>query len=334
MNKVSIIVPIYNGEKYIDNCVKNLKAQSYSDLEFILVDDGSTDKTPQICDDYAIKDERFKVVHQKNGGLSAARNAGTNAATGDYIVYVDVDDDIESNLVEDNVKLAIENDADVVFYSFWYHNLDTGIRTENKYNGYFCGNDEEFFCNKLNDTVDTEVFNAPWNKLYKISFLKENNLIFLPEYPIYEDIIFASKMLQYAKRIVVNPNRYYVYYLRSSGSLLTKYVDGYYDSVTKFYDNSMDYCELHKNNQMQKNKLSNLYIRLVTTNLKQISCREQFSLKEKLNRISYICNYGKFQEALGSDGIEKRKKLIRFLVLTKNYIGILVMYRIRNTLKI
>ncbi|WP_051656613.1 glycosyltransferase family 2 protein [Butyrivibrio sp. AE3004] len=326
MKKVSIVVPIYNGEKYIDNCIKNLLMQTYSNLEIVLVDDGSTDKTAELCDSYLEKDSRIKVIHQENGGLSAARNSGTEMATGSYLVYVDVDDDIMPSLVEDNVKLAMDNDADVVFYSFWYHNLDTNVRTENEYKGFFSGNNNSFFYDKLSDTIDHEIFNAPWNKLYKTSFLRKNNLRFLPEYPIYEDIIFASKILQFAKKIVVNPNKYYVYYLRSSGSLLTKYVDGYYDSVTKFYNNAMDYCSLYKDNKVIKDKFANLYIRLVTTNLKQISCREQFSIQEKLERISYILDNGCFKEALQNTQIDRKKRMIRLLVLTRNKLGILLMY--------
>ncbi len=326
--KVSVVVAIYNGEKYIDNCVKCLISQDYSNVEFILVDDGSTDATGNLCDLYSEKHSNIRVVHQSNGGLSAARNAGTSIATGDYIIYVDVDDEIVNNLISDNVKLAIDHDADVVFYNFWYNNLDTNERIPNKYSRSFIGNDEEFFHDVLCDTVECEIFNAPWNKMYKISFLRENSLSFLPEYPIYEDIIFASKMLQYAKKIVVNPQRYYIYYLRSSGSLLTKYVDGYFDSVTKFYCNAMDYCNMHKDNNKQINILSNLYVKLVTTNIKQISCRKNFSLIEKKARISKICESDLFKKALGNTELEDRKKIVRWLVKKKYMTVIIIMYKI------
>ncbi len=232
--KVSIVVPIYNGEKYIDNCIKNLLSQTYKNFEAILVDDGSTDMTSQMCDDYAKKDGRIKVIHQKNGGLSAARNAGTRKATGEYIVYYDVDDDITSTLLEDNVIKAIQNDADVVMYNFWYYNVDSGEKKDNLIGESFVGDGKEFFYNYLIRALKHEVFNAPWNKLYKLSFLRDNKLEFFEEYPIYEDIIFGTKMIQHADKIVVNDNMYYVYYVRSSGNLLTKYVDGYFASVSQF----------------------------------------------------------------------------------------------------
>ncbi|WP_051204841.1 glycosyltransferase [Butyrivibrio sp. VCD2006] len=325
--KVSIIVPVYNGEKYIDRCAKNLLAQTYENLEFIIVDDGSTDKTPEKCDYYASRDPRFVVVHKANGGLSSARNAGTDKATGDYVLYYDVDDDITESLVEDNIKLAESNDADVVMFCFWYFNVDTGEKKDNLVGKDFIGDKKQFFDSFLNTTIDHEVFNAPWNKMYKRSFLIDNSLRFLPEFPIYEDIIFASKMLQYAEKIVVNNNMYYSYYVRSSGSLITKYMDGYFASVTRFYKNAMDYCRMFADNDAQILKFSNLYVTLVNTNLKQISLRKELSFEEKKRTIRAICDEDIFRSAVRISRLERiRKVIIRQLVLTRNAAAIIRMY--------
>lgn len=325
--KVSIVVPIYNGEKYIDRCVKNLLAQTYTNIEFILVDDGSTDKTAERCDYYAGLDSRFVVVHKENGGLSSARNAGTDKATGDYIVYYDVDDDIIETLVEENIRIAEENDVDVLMFCFWYYNVDTDEKTENLIGGDFVGDKKDFFYSFLNKTIEHEVFNAPWNKMYKLSFLRENNLKFLPEYPIYEDIIFASKMLQYAEKIAVNNKMYYTYFVRSSGSLITKYVDGYFDSVSKFYNNAMEYCNQFEDNESQIFKFSNLYVKLINTNLKQISCRKDMSFNNKRRKIKSICNKVTFRKAVTISKLEEpRKQVIKHFVLMKNATAIILMY--------
>ncbi len=327
--KVSIVVPIYNGEKYIDNCVKNLLSQTYSNIEFVLVDDGSTDATARKCDSYAQKDSRFIVIHKENGGLSSARNAGTLAATGDYIWYYDVDDDITDTLVEDNIKLAVETDSDVVMFCFWYYNVDTKEQIDNLIGDSFIGDKEKFFNEFLIRTIDNEVFNAPWNKLYKRSFLVKNGLEFLTKYPIYEDIIFASKMLQNAEKIVVNNKMYYTYYVRSSGSLITKYVDGYFDSVSKFYENAMDYCGQFSDNKTQIFKFSNLYVKLVNTNIKQISCKKDFSFNTKRKKIKDICNNEMFRKAVRISKLEEqRKKVIKHFVLTKNATAIILMYTV------
>ena len=324
--KVSIVVPIYNGEKYIGNCVKNLKEQTYDNLEFVLVDDGSKDNSPRLCDEVAAEDDRFVVVHQENGGLSAARNAGTAAATGDYVVYVDVDDDITKDLVSDNVKIALESEADVVMFSFWYYDVDNKVKKANEFDLDFTGTGEEFFHKVLRKAIKYEVFNAPWNKLYKMEFLRNNHLEFLPEFPIYEDIIFASRMLQYAEKIAVNSKRYYVYYVRSSGSLITKYVDGYFDSVSKFYDNALTYCGKYKDNESQIQDFSELYVKLVSTNLKQISCKEDMSKAEKLKLIRNICDNGKIRSALKIAKLEPRRLFAKFFVLTRNSLAIYHMY--------
>lgn len=325
--KVSIVVPVYNGEKYIESCVKDLKAQDYDNLEFILVDDGSTDNTPALCDKLASEDDRFVVIHQKNGGLSAARNAGTAKASGDYVVYFDVDDNITPQLVSDNVKLALESNADVVMFGFWYYDVDSKLKKDNDYSGDFSGSAEEFFRNALGKTIKYEIFNAPWNKLYKLEFLKKNKLEFLPEYPIYEDIIFASRMLQHAEKIVVNSRRYYVYYVRSSGSLITKYVDGYFDSVSFFYENALKYCGQYTDNDRQIRDFSELYVKLVYTNLKQISNKEDMPKKNKLTLIRNICDNDGLRSALRIAKLESRRLFAKHFILTRNARAIYHMYR-------
>ena len=112
-SKISIIVPVYKVEQYLERCVRSLINQTYKNVEIILVDDGSPDQCPQMCDNYASDDLRIKVIHKKNGGLSDARNAGLRIATGEYVMYVDSDDYIEKNACEKLIKNAIGN-VDVV----------------------------------------------------------------------------------------------------------------------------------------------------------------------------------------------------------------------------
>ena len=113
-DKVSIIVPVYNVEKYLDECVKSILAQTYANIEIVLVDDGSKDTSGSMCDEYKKQDERIVVVHKENGGLSSARNAGMENASGDYYIFVDSDDTISPNMVEEMVKKAKEHDAKIV----------------------------------------------------------------------------------------------------------------------------------------------------------------------------------------------------------------------------
>ena len=117
--KISVVVPIYKVEKYLDRCIYSIINQTYTNLEIILVDDGSPDNCPKICDEYASKDNRIKVIHKQNGGLSSARNAGIKVATGDYIGFVDSDDFIELDMYEQMYKVAYENDVDLVMSDYY-----------------------------------------------------------------------------------------------------------------------------------------------------------------------------------------------------------------------
>ncbi|MDY2590818.1 MAG: glycosyltransferase, partial [Agathobacter sp.] len=110
---ISVIVPVYKVEEYLDECVKSIISQSYSNLEIILVDDGSPDKCPELCDLWTTKDNRIKVVHKCNGGLSSARNAGLDIACGDYISFVDSDDYIAPDMIANLYNCIIENKTDI-----------------------------------------------------------------------------------------------------------------------------------------------------------------------------------------------------------------------------
>lgn len=130
MPRLSIIVPVYQKEKYLDNCIYSLLSQSLSDIEIILVDDGSTDKSGEICDSFREIDSRVKVIHQKNGGVSAARNTGLNIAQGEYIGFVDADDWVSTNMYETLITIAEEKQAEIVACAISVHSEDGSILRE------------------------------------------------------------------------------------------------------------------------------------------------------------------------------------------------------------
>ena len=115
---ISVIVPVYKVEKYLRQCIESIQRQTYSDLEIILVDDGSPDGCPAICDEYARNDKRIKVLHQENGGLSVARNVGLDIAKGEYIAFVDSDDYIKENMYEMLYNKIVMEDADLIICSY------------------------------------------------------------------------------------------------------------------------------------------------------------------------------------------------------------------------
>ena len=115
---VSVIIPVYKVEKYLDRCVESVCNQTYKDIEIILVDDGGIDKCPQKCDEWRKKDQRIKVIHQKNMGLSEARNSGLESSCGEYVIYVDSDDYIENDMIEILMTLIVKYDADIAVSTY------------------------------------------------------------------------------------------------------------------------------------------------------------------------------------------------------------------------
>ena len=324
--RVSIIVPVYNGEKYLPACLKDLEAQTLSEVEIILVDDGSTDGSPGICDRAALENDRIRVIHKKNQGLSAARNAGIRIARGEYVVFLDVDDSFENYLAEHAYRLAKQYDADVVMYSFRYRDADTGSDRDNGASFFFVGTKEEFFHKALTDAVRFEIFNAPWNKLVRRSLLKEWGLCFDPAYPIYEDILFAARLLQKAKKLVITPKICYTYFVRSSGSLITKFCESFFESVTAYYREAMKYCEGFENNRRQICSLTTLYDRLVILHLKQIALNGKLSEERKKQMIEDIIRDPDFRKTLGKASLPARKMAIKMLIYAGNADGIIFMY--------
>lgn len=327
--EVSIIVPVYNGENYIDACLKCALKQTYENIEIIAVNDGSKDRSGEILDEYAKKDSRLKVIHQENKGLSGARNTGIHAASGKYVIFFDVDDTFEETVIEDNIKLAQKHQADVVMFCFWYYDVDTKQLKPNAMERLFVGTNKEYFENYLIQTMETEVFNAPWNKMIRKDLLDSNQLYFDPKYPIYEDIIFASKLLGVAEKLVVNNKMYYKYFVRSSGSLITRFYDTFFDCVSEYYKHAAAYCAKYENNDKQKARFAKLYATLTLMHLKQISCRKELAKERKMQLIGRICNDSQFRDALMLVHFDVPKKnIMKKMILEKKCALICFCYKV------
>lgn len=219
MPQISVIVPVYKVEQYLNRCVDSILNQTYTDLEIILVDDGSPDNCPAICDDYAAQDARVKVIHKKNGGLSSARNAGLDAAHGDYIAFVDSDDWVDPEMYEALIKLAEEHDADIVqseyrFYRPW--------KTENKI--LDCDNRGTVDCYTNMEALEALYFGPQmfdgitimvWTKIYKAELLKDIRFV---EGYIHEDVEFTPRVLYAAKKIIKYNKSFYNYNIHLGAS--------------------------------------------------------------------------------------------------------------------
>lgn len=190
---ISIIVPVYNTEKYLRRCLDSIVAQTYKDYECILVDDGSTDDSGMICDKYAAKDNRFKAIHKENGGTSSARNVGLENVNGKYICFCDADDYVDNKWLNDFI-LYIQ-DCDLVVSGFKkYHNG----KIQNKIYPYYNVKEPDLLWAIL-EIDGTAGF--LWNKCFKTEIIKKRNIRFNEKYKLWEDEEFISRYMGYTKEV-------------------------------------------------------------------------------------------------------------------------------------
>jgi len=225
--KVSIIVPVYKVEKYLARCMDSLLNQSLKAIEIIMVDDGSPDNCPALCDEYAAKDDRVKVIHKRNEGLGLARNSGLDIASGEFVAFVDSDDYVKTSMFEELYAKGEEIDADVVFCN--YSKVDrngkvTDIIEETQEAVYDTkGSIVQLIFDMVSaiPTADKErkFTMSVWHGIYRLSRIKENNIKFLSEREmISEDIIFHINYLDVVEKIkYINTCNYY--YCKNEESL-------------------------------------------------------------------------------------------------------------------
>ena len=199
-DKVSIVVPIYNVEKFIEKCVKSLLHQDYKNIEIILVDDGSPDRSGEIIDSLKQGDQRVVVIHQANNGVSSARNAGLSVATGDYVTFVDGDDWVDTDYISYFIKLLNKTGCDIAMNknNYAYNRRDSSdnsyvINAEKAIEWIYSGN----------------IFVAVWNKMYRKSILDENDIRFNEEIWYGEGMLFNIELLQYIDKVVVGEKAVY-----------------------------------------------------------------------------------------------------------------------------
>lgn len=213
---ISVIVPIYKVEKYLKRCVNSLLAQSYSDFELILVDDGSPDNCGNICEEYAAKDKRIRVIHKENGGLSDARNAGLGIANGEYIAFVDSDDWVATNYLETLLKVIELTDSDICECEVLKTTgeIEKYENSKEKYTSYSSEKALELLiCDKI-------LHQYVWNKLYKRSCLKG---IPFAVGKINEDEFWTYQVFGNARRITKISNVLYYYFQRGSSIMGNHY---------------------------------------------------------------------------------------------------------------
>ena len=213
---ISVIVPVYKVERYLPRCIESILRQTYTNFELILVDDGTPDRSGIICDRYAEKDSRIRVIHKENGGVSTARNAGIDAAKGEWITFVDSDDWVSDEYLETLIHPMNEERYDLIVAGVEYRYFKIVRRNSNELSIDMSGiNNEVVF-----ESICKTEFSGPCFKLFSSSIIKDNSLYFPENVAMAEDAIFVKKYLKLCKKIYVSSKTVY-YYNRLNGFSVT-----------------------------------------------------------------------------------------------------------------
>ena len=279
---VSVIVPVYNVEKYLDVCIHSIVNQTYGNLEIILIDDGSADSSGVICDRWKEKDNRIKVIHKENGGLSDARNVGIDNSTGEYLLFVDSDDYIHSELVEYTYNLLVEQDVDMVIFDFLY--------VQEKQNSVLL-EDESVIAIDVEKVKSEDLLYqfiksgkghvVAWNKLYK----KEvwDSLRF-PVGKIHEDEFVIVDVINSVKTAVVSGRKLYYYRQRHGSIVNTKNIKALYDAKEAFqlrYEKVKDNKELYQ-------RTYNLYLFQIQKIYYEVERKEKKNLLKEFRKVFQV----------------------------------------------
>ena len=270
---LSVIIPVYNVENYLNECLDSVTSQTLEDMEIICIDDGSTDNSPDILKEYSKKDKRIKIIIKENGGQATARNLGIKEAQGEYIAFVDSDDFIEPTMFEKLYTKAKDNNLDIAMCKIaTYDNQTEEIKDNVWYYmlGVFRDFDKDIFNHKDTREFTCHIAVTPYNKIYKTTLLKENNILF-PEGLIFEDEKFFYDTYLRAKRVSIVDEFLYYYRINRKGSTVDTIKDNDFSDIVPISKLIRETFKETDNYEDYKILLSNRFIHLQLARFTQTS---------------------------------------------------------------
>lgn len=259
--KVSVIMPVYKVEEYVGKAIESIQAQTLKEWEFLIVDDGTPDRSGEICDEYAAKDDRIHVIHKENGGAPSARNMAIEMAKGEYFYFLDSDDWAEPKMLEDMYNLAKRDNAQLVVAGFY---IDTYIGNGNYMTDDYVvadavyPNKDEFRKNAYK-LFDKNLLYTPWNKLYEAKYIMENNLRFPTTF--WDDFPFNVSIVRNVERVTVTSKQYYHFLRARTESETAAYRPGMYEKREEEHSWMVNlYKEWHVWDSASKEMIARRYI--------------------------------------------------------------------------
>ena len=294
MPKLSVIVPVYNVEQYIHKCVASILSQTFADFELILVNDGSPDNCDKICDEYASKDNRVKVFHKKNGGVSEARNVGLDAATGEYISFIDPDDWIDKNMYEQTLAYMADNDLDIVCFDV------EEVRTSKSFVRYKYDSNKGFTSREaLYEILIDGIDNSPCNKIYK-KYTWEG--VRFPVGRRFEDVATIYKTFHNANKIGYMRKAYY-HYFRREGSAIALSFDAQRRSENFIgYKERYEFAQVHCKEAVDKCKMFAVKTALSAITAESAGCGK-INVDNKKLLIDFISDVGEVKHLNGKNKV-------------------------------
>jgi glycosyltransferase involved in cell wall biosynthesis len=330
---VSIIVPVFNVENYIQFTIESVLKQSYFNWELILINDGSTDKSQDIINEFAKKDERIVSISQTNQGVSAARNQGINYSKGEFIVFLDSDDWLGEKTIEDSLKFQHENNSDLVLFA-WFKTKENVFTKElsflNEGKKLFKEDVEfirrrsiGFLPNEMHNPVKSDLFNTPWAKLISAELIKNNKLEFKRRSEVgMEDVLFSIGLFQNCQRPTLLPEFYYFYRQDNSSSLSKRDTQ---NLIEKF---KMLFKEISGFNltDLEKVALNNrIALSIINIGLSICSRSNKSTFSNKIVELKTLLNSEPYQSSLRNLEIKYMPKHWKlFFILAKNNKSILL----------
>lgn len=324
---VSVVLPIYNVEKYLNRCIESVVRQTYKKIEIILVDDGSPDGCPQKCDDWAKRDGRIKVVHKKNAGLGYARNTGIENASGEYICFFDSDDYIADDTIEKAYEAVKKENADIGIFGFSTvdknGNVTNVIAPKTKCQKYV---GEKVLASFLPDLISwnpdngvvTDLRMSAWTALYSMELIRRNSWRFVSEREIIsEDVYSLLDLYRDVKTVVVIPEAFY-FYCENETSLTHSYKKDRYNRIRHFYEACIDKCNQLEYSKEVKRRMAYPFTANSIAAMKMIVI-SGLSNTEKKKMISDIVNDETMQNVVHQMNLKRESITRKILFLSIKY---------------
>lgn len=335
MPEISVIIPVYNAEDFLDKCINSVLNQTFRDFELILVDDGSTDKSGAICDSYSQKDSRVAVLHRENRGVSEARNAGIEQSQGKYIQFVDSDDWMDVRMLELLHDTASGSGADTAGCGHWNAWPSGDLQPEKGAlpKGLY---GREDILNGIvrplyNDRVSVDVFNGfIWRFLFSADVIKREDVRFQGAY--LEDEVFLIEYFLHAQSLAMVDEPLY-YYLQNPRSVTRRYLEGYIDTFKTLLDRKRIIAEKFKPGSIGGWEYNTLWAGLLIAVGNEFSKANPVSWRQKRKNLIAMCRDAEFKEAIENvhpKNAGRNKQIVIDMIRKRRYTLLAALYALKN----